>query len=684
MTVTDTGILRTLWATALAAILLCAHGAMAQTDAPDTQKKNARQLKSLTQNAIRLGDTHSALVYAAEWNKRSPESIKAAFAYAEVLRRTRNYPEAEKQYLRVLKAEAEKYPMALYHVADMQMSQGKYEEAAQHLARFRKVAREVKDERYRKLGLNAVASCEFAIALKDSARTALVASLGTDVNGPHVEFSPIPLGDTAIIYGSLNEDEVRYYSLETFDSLNIPLRKLYMAQRKGDKWVAQGELDGPFNSMGAHIGNAVLNGEGDRLYFTLCQKNWRMNTICQLYYADRKKDGGWKDAVKMDDEINQNNYTATQPAIGRESKKNREVLYFVSDRPKSRGGLDIWYTEYNKKKGTWGKPRNAGSKVNTAGTDCTPFYDLSTHSLYFSSDGHPGLGGLDVFRAVGEKSKWEEPVNLRADINSPADDIDFALRPDRKGGYLVSNRKGGTSLLHETCCDDLYEFRFLEHVEILAKMAMTSEDDCLTGVELFVHIIDPETGEKYLAERQMADDCHHTLQLEQGHLYRIEGKKDGHWTDAVDISTKELKASETFERALDLERIPEKPIVLDGILYEYNSADLTADARNTIDTTLLLIMQRNADIIIELGSHTDSRGTDEYNLRLSQRRAQSVVKYLTGKGISEKRLKAVGHGETQPIAPNEHPDRTDNPEGRAMNRRTDFRIIGTIDPEDLD
>lgn len=656
---------------------------IAQSSAPVVQGKKTKELRSMTRNAVRLGDTHSALVYCAEWVRRSPESMKAAFEFAELHRRTRNYAEAEKHYLRVVKEAVDKFPVALYHVADMQMSQGKYEEAAKHLAQFRKVSRDVKDERYRKLGHNAIASCEFALALKgsDSARTALVASLGSAVNGPHVEFSPIPLGDTALIYGSLMEDEVRYYDLETMDSLNIPLRKLYRAVKQGDSWVSAGELDGPFNKVGAHIGNAVLSENGERMYFTVCRRNWRMNTICQLYYSDLKK-GEWKEPVKMNDEINQNNYTATQPAIGRESKKNREVLYFVSDRPKSRGGLDIWYTEYNKKKDTWGKPRNAGSKINTAGTDCTPYYDLATHTLYFSSDGHPGLGGLDVFKAVGEKSKWEEPENMRSDINSPADDIDFVLAGDRKSGFLVSNRKGGNSLLHETCCDDLYEFRFLEHVDILANMQLRSGDDCLTGVELFVYILDPETGDRYLAERKVADDCAYTLQLEQGHDYRIEGKKDGYWSDIVDVSTKEVKGSETFERSLDLGKVPEKPIVLEGILYDYNSSELTREAKATLDTTLLLLLQRNADIIIEIGSHTDSRGTDEYNLKLSQKRAQSVVKYLASKGISDRRLRAVGYGEAHPIAPNEHPDRTDNPEGRAMNRRTEFKIVGTVDLED--
>ena len=667
------------------ALLMLVHvvWVTAQTTAPNVQGKKTKEVRSMTRNAVRLGDTYTALLYCAEWVKRTPDNMKAAFQMAELHRQSRNYAEAEVWYAKVVKQDAAHFPLAYYHLGDMQLSQGKVEEAQKNFNLFKKVAKEVKNEDYRKLVANRLLSCDHVIAMKDSARTALIATMGSPINGPHIEFSPIPMGDTALIYGSLREDEVRFYDQETFDSLQVPLRKLYLALKKGDKWEDVGELPGPFNNLSAHVGNAVLTPDEERMYFTLCQRNWRMDIICELYYTDWKR-AGWKEPVKMDDAINMSNYTTTQPTVGRESKKNREVLYFVSNRPKGKGGLDIWFSEYNKKKDTWSAPRNAGSKVNTAGTDCTPNYDLTTHTLYFSSDGHPGFGGLDVFKAEGEKSKFADPMNMKQDINSPADDIDFVMGPDRKGGFVISNRKGGTSLLHETCCDDLYEVRFLEHVEIIANMKLRSADDCLTGVDLFVYIIDPETGDRYLAEQKNAEDCIYALKLDPGHLYRIEGKKDGHWTEGIDVSTKNLKSSTTFEKTIDMGRIPDRPIVLEGILYDYNSADLTKDAKNTVDTTLLLIMQRNLDIIIEIGSHTDSKGTEEYNLKLSQKRAQSVINYLASKGIAENRLRATGYGEARPIAPNENPDRTDNPEGRAKNRRTEFQIVGKVDAEDLE
>jgi tetratricopeptide (TPR) repeat protein len=201
----------------------------------------------MTRNAVRLGDTYTALLYCAEWVKRTPDNMKAAFQMAELHRQSRNYSEAEVWYAKVIKADAEQFPVALYHIGDMQLSQGKVEEATKNFNLFKKVAKNVKDDSYKKLVANRLLSCAYVMAMKDSNRTALTANLGNTINGPHIEFSPIPMGDTALVYGALREDEVKYYDLETFDSLNIPMRKLYLAVKKGDTWEGAGELPGPFN-----------------------------------------------------------------------------------------------------------------------------------------------------------------------------------------------------------------------------------------------------------------------------------------------------------------------------------------------------------------------------------------------------------------------------------------------------
>lgn len=654
-----------------------------QNQIPDLKGKSLKEIKKTGKNAIRLGDTYTALFYYIEWAERKPDNYSVVFKVAELYRLTRNYVEAEIWYQKIIGSSLDDFPSSIFYIAIMQMSLEKYEDAKANFLKSKKKIRKLKDAtKYRKLIKSGLLSCDYAISLRDSNKTAVIEHLDTSINQPHIEFSPIPINETTLVYGSLKDDGVNYYDVALHDSMTIPLRKFYIAKKENDKWVSKGEFTGPFNQENAHVGNGVLSEDGKRIYFTICQKNWKSKVICQLYYSD-KQNGKWQEAVKMNDLINLPNYTTTQPAIGRESRKNNEVIYFVSDRPKGKGGLDIWYTQYNRKKKKYSAPRNAGSRINSAGTELTPYYDLVTHKLYFSSDGKIGIGGLDVFSAEGEKSRWQDPENLKKNINSPADDIDYTFSPDHKGGFLVSNRKGGVALLNPTCCDDIYEFKLSEYIDINLIGKVLDSTDCLSDYKIYLYINNEETEEKFLSKELAVDTCNFKLSLEQGYNYTVEIRKDGYLNGSKEISTTRITKSQNLETTINLNKKPKGRIVLPGILYEFNSPNLTADSKLSIDTSLYLLLIQNPDIFVEISSHTDSKGTEGYNLKLSQRRAESVVRYLALKGINKKRMLPQGYGETMPIAPNQKEDGSDNPEGRKLNRRTDFQIKGIINLDDL-
>ncbi|MFT4594829.1 MAG: OOP family OmpA-OmpF porin, partial [Polaribacter sp.] len=431
-----------------------------------------------------------------------------------------------------------------------------------------------------------------------------------------------------------------------------------------------------------HIGNGALSPDGQRFYFTQCQENFVGKVICHLYYAEKEGDK-WGESIKMNDQINLPNFTTTQPTVGRESKRNQEVIYFISDRPEGKGGLDIWYTEFHARTKRFRTPKNAGAAINTPGTEFTPFYDVSTHSLYFSTDGRVGLGGLDVYKIEGEKTKWSKDSlqHLGKAVNSPADDFDFVLNKDRQTGFLVSNREGGVALMNATCCDDIYSFEFVEYVNIHLN-GLVIDTACLDEVDVLLYMKDPSTGEKYLVEELRVNPCTFSFTLEPDRDYTIEAKKNGYFNDMVEATTKNLTPADTLNIELKLTKIPKKPIVLEGILYDFDSANLTASAKVSLDTGLYPIMIENPQIIIELSSHTDAKGSDAYNLNLSKERAKSVVDYMISMGIDSRRLKDVGYGESKPIAANENPDGSDNPEGRGLNRRTEFEIIGELSEDE--
>lgn len=649
---------------------------LAQKETLQLSDKDLREIKRSAKSALRLGDIYSALFYYEEWAKRDTLNGKIIYQTADLFRLSRNYVQAEKWYSNVPKEEKGLYNRSLFYLAEVQIAQGKYQEAKQKLLQFKEKLSEFNDPIYKKYYKIRLQGCELALTTNDSISTVGVRNLGKSVNLPHIEFSPVAINDSVLIYGSLREKRVKFYEVDSIT--NIPLRALYVAEKEGENWIAKGELRGPFNTSDKNVGNAVLSEDGKRMYFTLCSENWQGKVVCHLYYSD-KKSGKWSNAVKMNGEINLPNYTTTQPAIGRESKKNQEVVYFVSDRPGGKGGLDIWYTEFNKKRKKFKSPKNAGSKVNTFGTDCTPYYDNEGHRLYYSSDGLVGFGGLDVFSVEGEKSKWGETENMKKAINSSADDLDYTLLPNRKGGFFVSNREGGTSLLSSTCCDDIYEFSYLKYVDLYVDVEMKDENEnCLKNYLLNLYVNNSIQEDKYLSKQYKVDSCGFKVRLQKGVDYSIEVKKDGYFNFSTDISTKQIDKTGNFVIERSLIKRSDEPIRLENILYEFDSDKLTLEAKRSIDDFLFPILTSNKTLVVQIASHTDSKGNDAYNLDLSQRRAQSVVRYLIEKGINSTRLEAKGYGESSPIASNINDDGSDSPEGRRKNRRTEFKVIGEV------
>lgn len=658
-------------------LLLFGAEVNAQYAPPNLSDASLKEIKGTAKEALRTGDTYTALFYYEAWASEKPRDFKVVHQTAELYRQSRNYKKAEEWYLKSLSVDPDKDPTVYYYLAKVQMSLMKYDEAKENFLIFKKRLSDIKDPSYRRLTKNGILSCEFASKQNDSSKTSVVKHLNSSVNKAHIEFSPFLYDEETLVFGSLRESQLNYYDVELQDSLMLPTRKLYVAVKEGDSWEAKGELNGPFNDPEVNLGNATINLNKDRIYFTKCERNWYGKMICHLYYSD-KGNKGWKEAVKMNDMINLSNYTTTQVTIGKDFKKNTELIYFVSDRPGGKGDLDIWYTEYDPRKNTYKEPRNAGSKINTAGMETTPYYDIETHRLYFSSDGHPGSGGLDVFNITGEKRKWENLINMERDINSPADDLYFSLNSTKKGGFLVSNREGGAALLSPTCCDDVYAFSFNKFIDIQYAGSVMDSLDCLKNYVVSMYIQDSSKTEKYLVKRMEMNDCQYTLQLQQGMRYVIEVEKDGYFNSVEEVSTEDIITSTKIEKNTNITKIPDQPMVLPNILYEYNSAELTPESMETVDNYLYKLLVDNPKIIVLLSAHTDSKGSEGYNLNLSERRAATVKNYLIKKGIDRNRLKSKGFGESKPIAPNTHPDGSDNPEGRSKNRRTELEVIGTV------
>jgi len=679
-------------------------------------------LKKMAHTAETIGDFYTAIDLYQTFVDANPNNLKISFRLAECYKKAHDYENAATYYKKCYDGNSTKYITALFFYSQMLIQQGKYKEADEALKKFKKESRNIsiKDERYfKKMTKVLMKTCQIAPKQKDSLSKVVIFHLDTSVNKAHIEAAPISLDNNKLLYSSLKTNKIDHYNIN--DTANVPVRKFYVAKGKDSHWKTTGLFNEIFNDSETNVSNGAFSPDGKRFYFTKTTKNKAGKIISQIYVS--KKNGQtWTKPIRLKEPINDPFYTSTQPTVGIESKKNFEVVYFVTDRPQGKGGLDIWYFLYDQKKDKYSKPRKIGSKLNTVGNEMTPYFDMETHALYFSSDGYPGFGGLDIYKTIGELNKWTPPINMGYPINSEADDLYFTISKNRESGFFTSNRKGTIPLKNSTCCDDIYYFRWTQYIHIfiqghtftkyssshhdtiqtvfseqLPSTDATNTDSLnitpsnnkfpidsiifLDSVKVSLYLITIENGKEnnyFIKSYTTSSKGFYNFRLEQGNYYRIVAEKDGYFNGIATLSTENIKQSDTLIQDLELKIIPMQAIILKNIYYEFNKWDLTEEAKRTIDSTLFPILRDNPKLIVEISSHTDSKGNNSYNKKLSQKRAESVVNYLTQeKGIDPVRLIAKGYGETKPIAPNENPDGSDNPGGRAKNRRTEFKVIGS-------
>ena len=365
--------------------------------------------------------------------------------------------------------------------------------------------------------------------------------------------------------------------------------------------------------------------------------------------------------VKLNSNINLEGFNAIQPYVTADGKQ----LYFVSNKPGGLGGDDIWVSDLDGE-GNPVNSANLGSTINTPLDEQAPYYDEVKKRLVYSSKGFTGLGGFDLFESAGNIGNWGQPKNMGYPINSAKDDLYYYPDPlDARKFFISSDRQSD-------CCLELFEAsdkRFtLEGLVV----------DCdaykaLPGVKVsFIDSISKET----INEQTVGKNAKYNFRINNNRPYKLVLEKGGYFNKVVTVPQPgKLKTDTLFNPDICLQAfIVNKPIVLNNILYDYNKAELRPESKTELDK-LLKLLNDNPKMKIELASHTDSVGSDAYNNNLSQMRAQSCVDYITSRGVTTDRIFAKGYGKTKPVAPNSLPDGKDNPDGRQLNRRTEFTVL---------
>lgn len=551
--------------------------------------------------------------------KDKVELSKYLFKIGNCYRLIGNARQAELWYQKAILREYPD-PKVFFYCAEMLKMGEKYDEAIEQYRKYKVLAP------LDKLADSGIESCELAKRWKETPSGYEVINM-RGINTKFSEFNPAFASNdySEILFTSSRKGttggKTSAVTGESFTDIFLTSRDV-----KGI-WSNPKPIDENINTQHDE-GAASLTADFNTLFFTRCKVSKRDKLGCQIFSAKRVEQG-WltPDEIK----VASDSMIVAHPAISADGN----TLYFSSNIAGGFGGLDIWKVTRASNSEEWGEPINVGGEVNTAGNEMFP-YVHPDGTLYFSSDGHPGMGGLDIFKAKAQENGAWIIENMRYPMNSPADDFGAVFEKEREAGYFSSRRQGGRG------ADDIYMF-YLPPI-IYNMIGKVTDDKSKTPVnQATVKLIGSDGA---IVTMQTKEDGTFKFNLTPNTDYVIIASKKGFLNNKAKETTRGLTRSKDFDVPIAITST-EKPIEIPNIFYDYNKWELRPESREALDK-LVEILTDNPTVTIELASHTDSRGSQDYNYELSQKRAQSVVNYLIDKGIATDRLKAKGYAQTQP------------------------------------
>lgn len=611
---------------------------------------------------------------AIEWYEKAYDEerdYQLAMEIAYLQYKVRDYEDAARWYKRVLDRDDEnEFIEDRYLYGKVLKAQGKYQEAREQFTLFIEGS---DSEEIKGLARNELAGID---QIKDYEENieAVVQFAEKDINSGFTEFSPRQYQDGTLYYASIpskKEIEVDYSNEEHF-------ARIYTSTKTEKGFEDPVPLGTHINRPGYHTGNVAFSKDGRRMYYTRSVLYGNDLDESKLYVSN-KSDTDWTPAIELEG-LN-GDYFIKHPTVG--ELFGNEVLYFVSDMEGGFGGFDIYYAT-RRGDNEFDTPVNLGPTINTAQDEATPFYNDGT--LYFSTEGRPGLGGYDIYSAAWDGSKWTEIKNMGFNYNSSYDDLYFNTNGDGTAGYLVSNRldKAKRSVKGKSCCDDIYLFNLRDIViDLLAEVEDSKGP--LEGATILLldksEAADPET-------KTNTEGNDFRFLLDSDRSYKAIVTREGYYPDTLEFNTAGIIDDFTVNRTAILEPIPivvepEEPeyetitinqaIRLNSIYFDLDDYKILPDAENDLGE-LLNLMNKYPTMIIELSSHTDAQGVSTYNEKLSQKRAESTKQWLVDKGIDEGRIKPKGYGESQILNKCVNGVRCSDDEHR-FNRRSEFKIL---------
>jgi peptidoglycan-associated lipoprotein len=602
------------------------------------------------------GESYKA-VYSKTKNK--DEKNEACFQTAECYRLANDIKNAENWYRKTTKSDP-KNADAFYRLAQCLKSNQKFSEAIVEFNAYKKLnptdAR-IDDE---------IKGCQNALKWKNE-KTRYVIENVKALNTKWSDYAPAFYKKDQLYFSSDREKGVnsKIYGWTGNQFCDI-WTVTYKADKKAPNNIKydipvlldKDKINTPYND-----GTPAFDSKFGTLYYTQCSGKDGKGKSCRIYSATGSG-SEWMDPQPLN--FSSDSFTCGHPSLS----KDGQVMYFASDMPGGYGGKDLYFVTYSKRSKEWGDPVNLGPTINTAGDEVYPFIH-EDGTLYFSSNGHIGLGGTDIYFSKGSATDWSTPLNMKSPINSGGDDFSLILSKDKESGYFTSNREGGKGQ------DDIYRFYMTPLVFTLHGIARDSKTK-----EIMPNTILTITNSNDSAKLVIKTDAagYYKISLKPRTDYELFGAHEDYYDSKIEFqTTKGLEVSTDLEQDLLLEPFDYSTVfTLEGILYDLDKANIRPDAALVLDT-MVYLLNKYPKIRIELGSHTDCRADSAHNQDLSQRRADSAVAYIVRSGIDPDRMIAKGYGEAKLVndcgCEGTYITRNCTEAEHQLNRRTTFKLL---------
>ncbi|MFK8009152.1 MAG: OmpA family protein [Saprospiraceae bacterium] len=632
-----------------------------------TRKTASEKLKKTYKKGIkysRAGENEKALKEFSKALKKEPTFIDAQIQWSAIHYDMRNYDVAEQGFEEVIQIDSFYKKKVFYTLALAEMRMKKFDEAIVHFENY--LDAQPNNDILEKKSKKHIANSRFMKMTYANPVPYEPKSLGKNINTPNPEYLPSLTADgKQLIYTA------RLYGQEDF----------IMSTKKDGVWQKGIPLSGVNTEQ--NEGAQSISADGKFLVFTACNRKDGYGS-CDLYYSEIR-DGRWTPAANIGSPINSRGWES-QPSISADGR----AIYFTSNRKGGQGGKDIWIS-YRQKDGKWGIPQNLGNIINSPYDEQSPFIHADNQTLYFMSDGHPGMGGHDLFFARKKDAKeWFTPKNLGYPINTEAGEGALVLSLDGKTGYFASdtkNVKTGESVFDSGTKGghtDIYSFELYPEARpqpVTYVQAYVYDLETKKKLSAKVDFVDLNSGETY-ASSFTDQDGEFLVCLPMGKNYALNISKEKYLFHSENFSLEKTQSlNNPFLLKIGLQPIKDKPlsttiepeatsppVVLRNVLFETGSAELKPESLFELNQ-LLQLLENNNTLKIQINGHTDNVGSDKNNLTLSTNRAKAVKEFLIQNGIATNRLSHRGYGETKPI------DSNDTDWGRQNNRRTEFVML---------